>query len=268
MSNEPYPGTQAILRAISLLKVFTDEQPEWGLADLARAAGLNKTTAYRLLTALESEGLVGRIEGGDTYRLGPEAIVLGGRAIGANDLGSASRAELEALARQTREAATLEVLVEGEILILDEAPGSYLVSAAPSIGTRWPAHATSTGKLLLAHLHPADLEPRLRSPLARLTPFTLAEPEALRAELARIRQLGYATAREELEAGYVGISAPVYNHDGRVVAALSLGGPAARLTPEHTPEFVRLLREAAGRISARLGFRGDASDSVKRRGGV
>lgn len=255
MSNEPYPGTQAILRAISLLKIFTDERPEWGLADLARAVGLNKTTVYRLLTALESEGLLIRIEGSDTYRLGPEAIVLGGRASRANSLVSASRAELEALARLTREAATLEVLVDGEILILDEVPGSYLVSAVPSIGTRWPAHATSTGKLLLAHLHPAGLEPLLRSPLARLTPLTLAEPEALRAELARIREQGYATAREELEAGYAGLSAPVYNHDGRVVAAVSLGGPAARLTPERTPEFIHLLQAAAGRISARLGFR-------------
>lgn len=263
MSNGPYPGTQAILRAISLLKVFTDERPEWGLAELARAAGLNKSTVYRLLTALESEGLVCRIEGGDTYRLGPETIVLGGRAIRANDLGSASRTELEALARQTREAASLEVLVEGEVLILDEAPGSYLVGAAPSIGTRWPAHATSTGKLLLAHLPPAELEPLLQPPLARLTPFTLAEPEALRAELARIREQGYATASEELEAGYVAVSAPVFYHDGRVAAALSLGGPAGRFTPECMPEFVRLLQAAAGRISARLGFRGKEGDEAR-----
>lgn len=254
MSNEPYPGTQAIRRAIRLLKAFTDEKPEWGLTELARSAGLHKTTAYRLLCALESEGLVMRSASADTYRLGPEVIVLGGRALRANDLRVISRAELETLARQTRETATLEILAEGKILILDEASGGYLVGAAPAVGTRWPAHATSTGKLLLAHLPPVQRDAALSFPLAPLAPRTLVTPQALQAELDRIREQGYATAVEELEVGYVALSAPIYNHNGQAVAAVSIGGPLVRLTPERRLDIIALLRAAAGRISERLGF--------------
>lgn len=125
----------------------------------------------------------------------------------------------------------------------------------PFIGTRWPAHATSTGKLLLAFLDPADLEPLLLAPLARLTPKTLADPQSLRQELACIREQGYALAVEELEAGYAALSAPLRNHAGQVAAAISIGGPVARLTPDKIPDIVTLLKAAAGRISTRLGFK-------------
>ncbi len=254
MTNEPYPGTQAIRRAIALLKAFTDEKPEWGLTELARAAGLHKTTAYRLLSALESEGLVKRTSGADSYRLGLEIIVLGGRALRANDLRVVSRAELETLAGQTRETATLEILADNEILILDEAIGSYLVGATAALGTRWPAHATSTGKLLLAHLPPAELDRVLSFPLPGFTLHTLTGRQALFDELSRIRAQGYATASEELEVGYMAVSAPVYNHEGQAVAALSVGGPSARLVPDRFPEIVTLLQNAARRTSQRLGF--------------
>jgi IclR family acetate operon transcriptional repressor len=120
MSQKPYAGTQSVLRAVSLLKAFTDAQPELGLMELAKAAGLNKTMVYRLLTALESERLVARDPGTDGYRLGPEMIALGGRAVRANRVRQVGRPELERLARETGEAATLEVLVGDEVLVLDE----------------------------------------------------------------------------------------------------------------------------------------------------
>lgn len=253
--NEPYPGTQAVLRAIALLKAFTDEQPQLGLAELARMVGLNKTTAYRMLTALESQGLVARNPANDTYRLGPEVISLGGRALRANDLRSVSRAELEGLARATGEAATLETLVGLEVLVLDDVSGAHLIGATQYIGARWPAHATSTGKALLAFLSDADLEAVLSAPLAQVTAQTITVPEDLRQELAAVREQGYARAVEELEAGFSAIGAPVRNHDGQVVAALSLNGPSARLTPERLDEIAPLVVEAAGRVSEQLGYK-------------
>src|SRR5574341_1438415 len=119
-ASEPYPGTQAVLRAVALLKSFTDSRPELGLTELARAAGLNKTTVYRMLTALESAGMIVKNHETDLYRLGPEIIALAGRALRSNPLYLASRPELEALARKTGETATLEVLVGAETLTLDE----------------------------------------------------------------------------------------------------------------------------------------------------
>jgi DNA-binding IclR family transcriptional regulator len=251
-----YPGTQAVLRALRLLKAFTAERPERSLSELARTVGLNKTTTYRLLTALLSEGMVARAPGGDAFRLGPEVLALGSRAQGANDLRAAARAELVALAAETRETATLEVLVGREVLILDEVMGSHVIGTVPSVGTRWPAHATSTGKNLLAHLPEPVLEAMLREPLPSPTPKSITDPAALRRELARVRERGYAVSVEELEPGFVAVGAPVRAADGSVVAAISLGGPKVRLTSEEVTAYTRRLPAAAGRIAARLGFRG------------
>jgi DNA-binding IclR family transcriptional regulator len=251
---EPYPGTQAVLRALTLLKAFTDEQPELSLVELAQGADLNKTTTYRLLTALESEGMVARNDDTDAYLLGPEVIVLGGRAMRANNLRAVSRPELEALAQRTRETATVEVLSEGRVLTLDEVSTGYLVGAAQSVGTHWPLHATSTGKVLLAHLPKAKLNRLLQFPLAQFTANTITTAQILHQELERIRECGYAIANEELEAGFVAIGAPVRNHNGQVVAAISVGGPEARLSQDKQLEFAEVVKQSAGRVSARLGF--------------
>lgn len=255
MSNEPYPGTQAVLRALALLKTFTDDRPELSLPDLAELVGLNKTTAYRLLTALESEGLVVRDGINDTYRLGPEAIALGGRAMRANSLRVVSQAELEQLARQTGETAMIEVLSEGKVLTLAEVSGPHLVGATPFVGSHWPLHATSTGKVILAYLPQAERETLLAYPLEAFTPRTLTQPEALQAELVRVREQGFAVGDQELEIGYVSVATPVHNYEGRVIAAVSVGGPSTRLPQERIEEMVALLKPVAARISERLGYK-------------
>jgi len=252
MPIKPYAGTQSVRRAIALLKMFSDEHPEWGLSELAREIGLNKTTAYRLLTALQSEGMVARSPLTEGWRLGPEAITLGALALRSNDLVSAARPELEALVRETGETASIEVLVGDDVLILDGVEGPSLVGASSEVGTRWPAHATSTGKVLLAaEARRSGARRRLR----KLTPRTIIDPDRLDRELERVRERGWATAIEELETGYVAVGAPVRDHELRVVAAISIGGPAARLTKDRIPELARRVVRTADRISRRLGGR-------------
>ena len=248
-------GVQSVLRAIRLLKMFTDTHPEWRLKDLARAVEMNKATTYRLLSALEYEGLLMRDAHTGAYRLGPEIIALGGRALRSNDLRSAGYAELEWLACTAGEAATLEILVNDQVLILEEIPASHLVAPWQTIGTRHPAHATSTGKLLLAFLPAQERASRLHLPLQRLTERTIVDIEELERQLVAIKMQGYATAVEELEDGYVAVSAPVRNHNGEVVAAVSIGGPITRLNAGRLPECIDLVRQAGRRISERLGFR-------------
>src|SRR5688572_1381228 len=103
-----YEGTQAVVRALSILKSFDDERPSWTLAELSRRLNLNKTTVFRLLTALESEGLVRRDSVSETYALGPEMVMLGARAMRSYSLREACRPELKTLAETSRETATLE----------------------------------------------------------------------------------------------------------------------------------------------------------------
>jgi DNA-binding IclR family transcriptional regulator len=251
--SQPYPGTQTVRRAVALLKAFSDERPEWGLSDLARAVGLNKTTTYRLLMALENEGMVTRSGQSEAYRLGPAVITLGGRALRANDLRTAAHAELVALAEATQETSTLEVLAEGQVLILDEVFGSHVLGNTQSLGTRWPAHATSTGKVLLAHLPAAQRDAVLAVGMPALTPQTRTTPEALRPELEQVCAQGYATAVDELEAGFVAVGAPVRNVTRAVVGAISVGGPSLRLPAKRVPEIAAQVMAAAARVSSRLG---------------
>ncbi|WP_374686892.1 IclR family transcriptional regulator [Promineifilum sp.] len=255
MTDETYPGTQAVRRAMALLKAFDDDHPAWGLSDLARQTGLNKTTTFRLLSALERDGMVARGDDGERYVLGPEVAVLGGRALRANNLRAVARPELERLADDTRETASLEVFSGGEMLVIDEIVGSHLMSGVPDLGSRWPLHASSTGLAVLAFLPEETAANLLSRVLTPITPATMTDRVALQAELACIRERGYSIADESLEVGLIAIAAPVYDHDGRAMAALSIAGPKLRLTAECVPAIGERVRAAAGRVSAQLGYR-------------
>lgn len=250
----------AVTRALRIVRAFSDARDEWSLAELSLELGLSKPTTLRLLGALEQGELVVRTEPAGTYRLGPGAIELGARAQRTNSIVSAARPDLEALTRATGETSSVEILVGFETLILDEVQGGHLIGTSPSVGTRWPAHAASTGKVLLAAALADD--PELPRRMARagggrlrgLTPHTIRSAQALTRELAEVGRRGYSTAVNELEDGYVALGAPVRRHDGRVIAAISLGGPVARFTPASIPALVKSLCEGATRISQRLGW--------------
>jgi len=255
----PYPGTQAVLRAIAILKAFTDARPERSIAELSRELGLHKTTVFRLLAALEREGLIARAAGSGVYRLGPDAIALGAQALRSNDLRTAAHAELVALAASCGETTSLEVLVGDEVLVLDEILSRYLLGSTPAIGWRGPAHATSTGKVMLAaqrYEGGGASTPRranTRTRLVKVTPHTITSVARLERELFAIWKQGYATAIEEVEPGLVAVGAPVRDHEGRVVAALSIAGPKIRLPPARFPELAILVCQAAARVSQQLG---------------
>ena len=249
------PGTRAVLRALALLQAFPENRPNRTLTELAAEAGLNKSTAHRMLGVLEKEGFVIRSPDTGSYQLGPEMIVLGARALRAVDIREAARPELERLAETTGEHATLESLVADEVLILDEVRGRGLLGLGSSIGTRWPAHATATGKVLIAYAEASPLEPG--ADLRPVTDRTIVSFERWSADLAEVREQGYATNVEELEPGYVSVAAPVRDGEGRTSVALSVGGSVHRLPPDRIPSLAETVRGAASRLSERLGYRTD-----------
>ena len=256
--NGPASGTQAVERAIAILAALGGARADAGLSELAAELGLHKTTAFRLLGALEREGFVARNAERQTYRLGPALIRLGAQARRATGLHDAAHAVIDGLAAETGETATLEVLVGDDVLILDEVHGRFLVGSSPEVGMRWPAHATSTGKVLLAAArHDGDGTPRREPPpagrLARFTANTITSRARLERELGEVWRNGFAVGLEEIEPGFVAVGAPVRNADGRVVAAISVGGPSARLDGTRIELLSGLVRAAADRISLRLG---------------
>jgi IclR family acetate operon transcriptional repressor len=243
-------GTQAAVRAIGLLKAFTDIDPELSLTELCQRMDLTKTTAHRLLGALESEGLIARNERNGRYKLGIGLLDLGARSLRSNDLRDRVRPALEWLKRQTGETATLEIAIDGHVLILDELPTGHLVSATGNIGSRWPLHATSSGKALLA-VQP-DLWEQLPESLRQFTAHTINSRERLRRQAETVLSAGYAVASEELEEGYSAVAAPLFNALGDVEGAISLGGPTTRMKPRGMEYFGRLVAQAAAQC--RKGF--------------
>lgn len=253
---DPMPGTQAIRRAVAMLEAFTDERPSWNVSDLAQEIQLNRTTAYRLLAALEHAEYVRRDPATDNYRLGSGLIALGGRAQRANPVRAVALPELEALALESGETATLEILSGPEVVIIEEIPGDYVTSANRHIGSRWPVYATSTGKAILADLPPDALRAILAQPIRPLTAKTIRSAKQLRDCLADVRRQGYAVADEELELGFVAVGAPLRDATGQAVAAISLGGTRARLTDDRVAEIGAQVKAAAERVSHLLGYRG------------
>jgi DNA-binding IclR family transcriptional regulator len=247
---EPPQGAQSALRAIRLLKLFTAERPELTLAELSFAAGLNKTTTHRLLQALQSEALVERNAASSIYSLGPGLMALGVQALSSSDLRKRVRPVLRTLARETGETATLEVPVEDSMLILDEVAGGHVVAAAGNVGTRWPLHATSTGKAWLA-FDEGSMD-RLAERLAPLTSRTLIDRAAFRPEFIKIRRCGYAVTVDELEDGFSAVATVIRGALGEVQGALSIGGPTQRLGAPQRARLGDLLRQAAARLSQQV----------------
>lgn len=252
-SSESYAGTQAVVRAIRLLKIFNDDQTEWSLSELVDTAALNKTTTFRILTALESEGLIEKTDTGN-YRLGSEMIALGGRAMRSNSLRHVAHPILRQLAETTGERVTLEVLInEEQMLVLDEVASNHLLGVTHYVGNRLPVHATSTGKAVLAFAQ--NGEAILPAELPMLTEQTHPTAVSLHTELAEIRKRGYATAVGELEPGLMATAAPIFDHNGRVVGALSVVGPSVRLDETKLHTAAQHAVQAAAEISYKLGAR-------------
>ena len=241
-------GAQSAIRAVRLLKLFTPDRRELALQDICRLAGLNKTTAHRLLKALESEALIDRNPANRHYRLGTGLMALGAQAMSSNELRRRAQPVLQFLANESGETATLEVLVDDSIMIVDEVTGRHAVGASGNVGTRWPLHATSTGKAILARR--AELVDGLPDPLPRLMPNTIVDKAELDRELQIIRGRGYAESIDELEAAFTGVATDLRDSYGNVLGAISVCGPTSRFEQATRVRLGNLVRHAVRRLDA------------------
>ena len=245
---------QSVERAAALLRaVAAATGPAGSATALAEAVGLNRTTTWRILTTLERERLVTHDPETGTYSLGFGLIDLAGQAGGAALVGSA-RVVLQHLAAQARETAALAMVRGGVLTYVAESTADAVVAAGWQ-GREVAVHATSTGKVLLAYSHPADLRMLLRLPrgrrLTRYTPSTITSLTALEKELALTRDRGYAVCRGEFESTAWGVSAPILDVAGSPVAVVSVWGPSERLTEDRFEALGALAMAGAAEIAGR-----------------
>jgi DNA-binding IclR family transcriptional regulator len=252
-------GNQAVRRAIAVLKAFSDDAPEMGVTEVSRKVNLHKSTVYRLLSAFEGEGLIAKSPETGKYRLGPELIVLGEQVLRHTDVHRVALPFLRDLAERTGETIDLEVLSGGNVVTIEEIAGKHVVAAAGAIGMPWAAHATSTGKILLAFQPPEKQRQILARTLKKFTPRTITDPKALARDLLKTREQGYSISYGELEDHLIAIGLPIRSRNGDAIAAVSISGPDTRLTPDKLPALIRTGMDICARISARLGYHGPAS---------
>ncbi|MDW8060915.1 MAG: IclR family transcriptional regulator, partial [Thermomicrobium sp.] len=220
----------AVWRAVACLNELARASDGLTLSELARAVDEPKSTLHAILATLVDAGLVVREDATKRYRLGPHVLTLAGAYARQSDLLRAFSEIARPLARELGETIQLAVLQGREVLYVGKQEGTQWVRLASEVGTRLPAHATSLGKCLLAWLPPQELDQLLASgPLVALTPRTITDPEALRAELALVRAQGYALDRGETLPDVWCFGAPVRDANGSVVAALSISVPVTRI---------------------------------------
>lgn len=242
---------QSVERAARILLAFAAPEQQLTVADLARMLSVHKSTASRLVSTLVAYGLLARGESDDQLSLGPEMARLGRLAVSGPDLVELARSAMDDLTAVTGEGTTLSVAEGGRVVTVAQSDGNFVVGAQPWIGLSAPLHATSDGKVLLAH---GVASVTGGTALEQLTETTITDPSALLDELAAVRERGWATSHGEFELGLHGVAAPVFGGDGRCVAALCLSGPRYRVTEEESPRLGALCRQAADRVSAALRF--------------
>ncbi len=246
-------AVRSVDRAAALLLALGESQSEAGVTELARRLGLHKSTASRLLATLQRRGLVEQDEETGKYRLGLVVIRLADRAEQTLDLRSIALPELERLARATRETVSLAVMEDDACLTVAQVDGPNLVAVADWTGRTTPLHCVAAGKVLISALAEREVLRLHRQGLPARTERTITSLEALLEELSRVRRRGFATTFGEWEPGTNALATPVRDARGRIVAAVSIWGPAFRVQPARVPELARLAQEAAAAISARLG---------------
>jgi IclR family acetate operon transcriptional repressor len=243
----------SVEKALDLLQALHDAPGPLGPSALARALGLPKSTAHRLLAPLVRRGLVERDAQG-ACRPGFALVALGLGVLRSDPLVAAARATLEAEARDLGETVFLTAPRGGRIAVLEKAEGAGFLRAAPQVGATVPVHATAVGKLFLAFA-PGDVQ--LDEPLVAYTPATCVAPDALAREVERARAAGFAVNRDEWIDGLAVVAAPVLV-GGRMLAALALAAPSARVDGLGAEAIGRRLAAAADGVAARLAGRGRA----------
>lgn len=243
---------QSVDRAVTVLEILAKRGPA-AVTDIAAELGVHKSTAFRLLVVLERRGLVQQVAERGKYQLGFGIIRLAGATTASLDLTQQSRPISERLAAEVGETINVAVLELDYAVNIDQVRGHAAVTSHNWVGQRTPLHATSSGKVLLAHMPPAERERLLAGPLERFTPNTITDAAKLRAELDEVARRGWATTFEELELGLNAVAAPIRIYDGSVAAAISASGPSYRLTAERLPDVARAVVRGADDIAGRLG---------------
>lgn len=245
-------SVQSVDRAVSILQVLAARGPS-GVTEIAESVGIHKSTVFRLLATLESRGLVEQNGERGRYRIGYTMVELAGGASQVSDLSALSHPICQELAAAVGDTVNVAIRDGDDVISIEQAIGTSIMSI-DWVGRRTPIHATSAGKLFLAHMSPDEVADVFAKSPRKYTPQTIVDPARLAAELEKVREQGYAVSFEEHEIGLVAVAAPIHDLKGRIIAAVTLSGPTFRINEETIPGLAEQLLAAGAKISWRRGY--------------
>ncbi len=249
---------QSLERALNILEAMAHEAVPLTVTELSEKVNLKISTVHRLLTTLSHRGYVEQESESSKYRLGLKILEIGNAALSFSDIRKVARPYLEELVDKCNETANLAVLDGSELVYIDqvESHNMIIVRMFAQPGNRGPVHCTASGKAMLAYLPPDRLDVILSQiELKSYTNETITSFDHLRKELQRVRQDGYALDWGEMEEHVRCIAAPIFNHEGKAMASISVSGPSNRITTYYMKnELMDMVQEVASRISTKMGY--------------
>lgn len=243
-------------KGLHILEVLAGDEAAKGLTltELSRLLGMHRTTLFRFLTTLNARGYVDRDPVTDRYTLGVRSLMLASSFLENLEIRQVARPILVSLCDQTQELVHLTVLDHDEVVTIERVESKQPVSLHTEVGVRRPAYCTAAGKAIMAFLPASEVDRILERGLPAITPNTLTSPEALRRQLTDVHRDGFAIDDGERVMEVRCAAAPVFDHEGIVLGAVSLAAPASRMTMEQLSEAGKEVAVAAGAISRRLGY--------------
>ena len=249
-----YYTIRSVVKASQILGAFTVDRPEMGVAELSRILGMNKTVIQKLVLTLLDQRLLQQDLVSRKYRLGPRIVEIAGTFLAGNPLASEGSKCVQELARETGFSTGLGVLDGNQVLYIQAAEANVSIKAASRMGDRMPVHATSSGKCILAFLPGSERDRILQSlVLEPLTLNTTTSIDALLSELVMIAEKGYGVNDEERVVGLCGIAAPVFDHAGNAVAAVSVAIPKGVMPECSMDQVIQATLKSAEVLTERLG---------------
>ncbi len=242
-------------RAAQILDCFGFDHQELSVSEIGAKTGLHRSTAHRILMALEYNDLIHQNPDTGKYHLGIKLFKLGHQAVSQLDLREICRPFLNRLMNDTKETVHLAVLDEDQVLYLDKVEGPHALRMPSRVGRHIPTYCTSLGKAMLSTLEDQEVKKILgRQVLKPCTVNTVKNVAQLLADLKTVRKRGYAVDNEEIELGLRCVGAPIKDYTGAMVGAISVAAPSARLSGQKIPSVGRLVMATAEEMSEKLGY--------------
>ena len=253
--NKPGQLVKSLDRALDILERIIEHNKPLGITEISEGTDLHKSTVYRLVDTLCYRGYLTHDSETGKYKIGMKFFELGSRVINNLDLRTQAKPYLYELEDKTGETVHLGVLEETEMIYIDKVESRKTIRMESQVGKRVHTHNTALGKVTLAHLPEEDVEYIIdKAGLPKYTENTITDEEELKSELEKVHDQGFAVDDEESEKGIRCIAGPIFGHDGEILAAFSISGPANRMTEAKIDDIQVIVQEYSLRISRAFGY--------------